>query len=63
MDWFKQNAVTLFAIAGALYTAAWLIVGLTATKKDDRILAKVGTILGMIAKGFGLNPKKFFRKR
>ena len=58
MDWITKHIIELFAIAGALYTAARLIVALTPTPKDDAAVEKVGGILKMIAKVFGLDLKQ-----
>jgi hypothetical protein len=58
MEWAQEHIVELFAIIGALYTAARGIVALTPTPKDDEALKKVGVLLKVIAKSVGLDLKQ-----
>ena len=59
MDWIWEHKVEVFAIVGAFYTGARLIVALTPTKEDDVWLEKyVGKPLRALAKIFGLTLKQ-----
>jgi len=55
MIWLKEHYVEVFAIIGALYSIARVIVALTPTPKDNVALEKIGVQLRAIAKVFGLN--------
>lgn len=41
LKWMQENWEGLFAVVGALVTAASLIVKLTPSTKDDEVLGKV----------------------
>jgi len=58
MDWIKEHPTELLAIAVSLYAAARGIVALTPTPKDDAAMDKVGKLLKIIAKIFGLDLKQ-----
>lgn len=53
MDWIKDNWVQIGVIVLALHTFAKAVVRVTATKKDDAIVAKIGAIIGYL---FGKDP-------
>lgn len=55
MEWLKLHYIEIFAILGALYSIARVIVALTPTAKDDIALGKIGVQLRAIAKVFGLD--------
>ena len=55
MIWLKEHYVEVFAIIGALYSIARVIVALTPTPKDNVALEKIGVQLRAIAKVFGLD--------
>ena len=55
MEWLKTHYVEIFAVIGALYSIARVIVALTPTPKDNIALEKIGVQLRAIAKVFGLD--------
>ena len=55
LEWLQIHYVEIFAIVGALYTAARFIVVLTPTPKDDAAVKRVGVWLKAIGKAFGLD--------
>lgn len=55
MEWIKDNLVEIFAVIGALYAAARVIVTMTPTPKDNEALQKVGVFLKTLRKAFGLD--------
>lgn len=54
MQWIQENGAVFFGIVGALYTAARLIVFLTPTPKDDKVVGIIGAVLAKLAGAFGL---------
>ena len=52
------NYQNIFAVIGALYGLALIIVKITPTPKDDAELAQVGIFLTALAKVFGLDLKQ-----
>ena len=54
MDWIQSNWAGIGVILIALHTLAKAIVRVTATKKDDKIVAQIGSIIGYL---FGKDPK------
>ena len=54
MEWIKNHYIDVFAVVGALYAAARIVVAWTPTKKDDKALSKIGVWIKAIAKLFGL---------
>lgn len=63
MEWIQAHIVEIFAVVGALYTAARTIVALTPTPTDDAYLDKVGIVLKTIAKAIGLDLKQGVHKK
>jgi hypothetical protein len=55
MEWIMANYQNIFAIIGAAYTLALLVVKITPTPKDNEALEKVSVVLKAIAKVFGLD--------
>lgn len=55
MEQMQKYIVGFFAIVGALYAIARVIVSLTPTPKDNIALEKIGVQLRAIAKVFGLD--------
>ena len=55
MEQIQGYIVGFFAIVGALYAIARVIVALTPTPKDNIALEKIGVQLRAIAKVFGLD--------
>jgi len=56
MDWIKNiGPVEVSAIIGAAYSIVRIIVVATPTKKDDKAVRKLGTILKILAKIVGLD--------
>ncbi len=55
MDWIMENYVEIFAVIGAAYSLTLMIVNLTPTPKDNYALEKVGVVLKVLAKLFGLD--------
>lgn len=45
MEWIQTHGKDILAIIGGVVTVASLIVKLTPTPKDDRILARIITLL------------------
>ena len=62
MIWIKEHYVDIFAIIGACYSVARMIVALTPTEKDDVVIEKAGAFLRTIAKMFGLNLEQGINK-
>lgn len=58
ITWIQSHPVEIFAVIGALYGAARVLVALTPTPKDDAALAKVWIGLRVLAKAFGLDLKQ-----
>jgi len=58
MEWLMANYQNIFAVIGALYGLALIIVKMTPTPADDAELAKVGFFLTALAKVFGLDLKQ-----
>ena len=56
--WIKDNWQAIFAIIGALYSTARLIVALTPSTKDDKAVGKVGAVIKMAATALGLDFKQ-----
>lgn len=61
-EWFQLHWDDILAVLGAAYTLALLIVKLTPTPKDDRAVDKIGSIVLLICKVFGLTPFQGLRK-
>ncbi|KKN74442.1 hypothetical protein LCGC14_0390620 [marine sediment metagenome] len=55
MIWLKTHIVEIFAVIGALYSIARVVVALTPTPKDNIALEKIGVQLRAIARVFGLD--------
>jgi len=55
MDFLIEHYIEIFAIFGAVYSLARLIVNLTPTPSDNIALDKVGILLKTLAKIFGLD--------
>ena len=49
MHWIETNGKDILAIIGGIVTVASLIVKLTPTPKDDRVLNKIITILSALS--------------
>ena len=49
MEWIQANGKDILAIIGGIVTVASLIVKLTPTPKDDRVLNKIITILSALS--------------
>ena len=58
MNWIQENWEHIFAILGAAYSLALLVVKLTPTPRDDAALAKVAPVVRAIAAAFGLDLKQ-----
>jgi len=63
MEQIQEYIVGFFAIVGALYAIARVIVALTPTPKDNIALEKIGVQLRAIAKVFGLNLTQGVHKK
>jgi hypothetical protein len=63
MDWITAHWKDIAAGIGALYALALVIVKLTPTPNDDAALAKVGIVLKVLAKAFGLDLKQGINKK
>ena len=63
MNWIQEHYIEIFAIIGALYTAARTIVALTPTPKDDQYVAQIGKWLQAIGKIVGLDLKQGVEKK
>lgn len=48
MEWITAHWKDILAIIGAVVTAASLIVKITPTQKDDKVLAKIIKILAVL---------------
>lgn len=53
MVWFIENRTEVVAVIGGIVTAASIIVKMTPSDADNKVLAKTLSFLGAIA----LNPK------
>ncbi len=53
MDWIKSNWAEIGVIVLAAHTLLKAIARVTATQKDDAIVAKLGSIIGYL---FGKDP-------
>lgn len=62
MDWVQSHLVEIFAIIGAVYTVARLVVALTPTPRDDEALERVSVFLKALAKVVGLDLKQGVQK-
>lgn len=49
MEWIQTNGKDILAIIGGVVTVASLIVKLTPTSQDDKILAKIIKILSALS--------------
>ena len=58
MDFFMSNIEKIIGILGCLYLIFSVVATLTPTKKDDKILSKIGRIFDKL----GFNPRLFFDK-
>lgn len=58
INWIMQNYMQIFAIIGAFYSAALMIVKLTRTPKDDEALEKVGAFIKALSVVFGLDTRQ-----
>lgn len=54
MEWLTQNWVGIGVIVFAVHTLLKAIARVTATKKDDALVAKIGSIIAYL---FGKDPK------
>ncbi|MBR3603324.1 MAG: hypothetical protein IKL48_01320 [Elusimicrobiaceae bacterium] len=59
MEWIQNNAKDLLAILGVVVTLSTMIVKLTPTSKDDRVLQKVIKVLSALSL---CNPDGSFSK-
>ena len=49
MEWLQTNYVNILALIGAVVGLASIIVKITPTQKDDRILAKIINVLQVLS--------------
>ena len=54
MEWIQAHWVEIGVAALAFHTFAKAITDVTATKKDDAIVAKIGSVIGYL---FGKRPQ------
>jgi len=51
IEWVKNNWVQIGVVILALHTLLKAVADVTATKKDDAIVAKIGAIIGYLFGG------------
>jgi len=61
VDWIVAHYVEIFALLGAIYTAARIIVALTPTPKDDEVVGALWRVVQALAKLVGLDPQQGLR--
>jgi len=55
MNWIVEHYIEIFALIGAAYSLARIIVNLTPTPSDNAALDKVGVFLKAVGKVFGMD--------
>jgi len=58
VEWFETHGPDILAIIGGLYTVALLIVKLTPTPADDKIVGDIAVWVRVLCKAFGLDSRQ-----